>query len=88
MHALTHWELAPLSMGWQDLSAGELCGVLKDPKLNGNRSLADLVKHMDEDKLVLWGWEPGDGRTKPSLSHDEFAKKFREWVEKGAASPE
>jgi hypothetical protein len=29
-----------------------------------------------------------DGRTKPPLSHEEFAKKFREWVEKGAASPE
>jgi hypothetical protein len=40
------------------------------------------------DKLVLWGWEPGEGRTKPPLSHDDFARKFREWVEKGAASPE
>jgi hypothetical protein len=37
---------------------------------------------------VRWGWEPGDGRTKPPLPHDEFAKKFREWVDKDAASPE
>jgi hypothetical protein len=37
---------------------------------------------------VLWGWNPGDGRTKPPLSHAEFARQFRVWVEKGAAAPQ
>ena len=72
-----HWQLAPLSMGWQGLSVGELCTVLKDPKLNGNRTLADLIKHMDEDKLVLWGWGPGkdiDGKDREPvpIPHAEF----------------
>jgi hypothetical protein len=31
---------------------------------------------------------PGDGRTKPPLAHAQFAQKFREWIAKGAASPE
>ena len=61
---------------------------MKDPRQNGNKTLEQLLHHVAEDKLVLAGWEPGDGRTKPPLSHAEFAKRFREWVEKGAASPE
>jgi hypothetical protein len=47
-----------------------------------------LLHHVAEDKLVLAGWEPGDGRTKPPLTHAEFVRKMREWVEKGAAAPE
>jgi hypothetical protein len=66
----------------------ELADQLKDPQRNGGKTLEQLVEHVTNDKLVLWGWEPGDGRTKPPLSHDQFAKRFREWVEKGAASPE
>ena len=73
---------------FQGKSPRELADKLKDPKQNGGKTLEQLVEHVTNDKLVLWGWEPGDGRTKPPLSHDDFAKKFREWVEKGAASPE
>jgi mono/diheme cytochrome c family protein len=73
---------------FQGKSPRQLADKLKDPKQNGGKTLEQLVEHVTNDKLVLWGWEPGDGRTKPPLSHDEFAKKFREWVEKGAASPE
>ena len=40
------------------------------------------------DKLVLDGWDPGDGRTRPLPSHDEFARKMREWIKNGAAEPE
>ena len=52
------------------------------------RHLEQLLDHVTNDKLVRWGWDPGDGRTKPPLAHAEFARKFRDWVEKGAASPE
>jgi hypothetical protein len=73
---------------FQGKSPRELADQLKDPRRNGGKTLEQLREHVTEDKLVLWGWEPGDGRTKPPLSHAEFARKFREWVEKGAASPE
>jgi hypothetical protein len=82
-----HWQLAPASMGWQGLSPGELCAVLKNPQLNGNRSLADLVKHMDEDKLVQWGWNPGKGREPVPIPHAEFISLLKEWVALDGACP-
>src|SRR5262249_25740423 len=73
---------------FQGKSPRELADQLKDPRRNGGKTLEQLVEHVTHDKLVLWGWDPGDGRPKPPLSHDDFAKRFREWVDKGAASPE
>ncbi|HEV3079106.1 MAG TPA: hypothetical protein VGY66_04980, partial [Gemmataceae bacterium] len=65
----------------------ELADQLKDPRQNGGKTLEQLVEHVTHDKLVLWAWQPGDGRTKPPLAHEQFVMKLREWVEKGAASP-
>jgi hypothetical protein len=61
---------------------------LKSTKRNGGKTLEQLLEHVTSDALVLWGWEPGEGRTRPPLSHEEFVRRFREWVEKGAASPQ
>jgi len=36
--------------------------MLKNPALNGNRMPKEIVEHMDTEKLVLWGWEPGASR--------------------------
>jgi hypothetical protein len=84
------WQLPrkDLPLVFQGKSPRELADQLKDPRRNGGKTLEQLRAHVTHDKLVRWGWEPGDGRTKPPLSHDAFARKFREWVEKGAASPE
>jgi mono/diheme cytochrome c family protein len=83
------WQLPKKDMPlvFQGKSPRELAGQLKDPKRNGGKTLEQLVEHVTHEKLVLWGWNPGDGRTKPPLSHAEFVKKFREWVEKGAPLP-
>jgi hypothetical protein len=67
-----HWSLAPASMLWQGLSAGELCRVLKNPTLNGNRSPEALIEHMEQDRLVQWGWNPGRGREPVPIAHKEF----------------
>jgi hypothetical protein len=83
-----HLPKPEMPLVFESKSPRELADQLKDPKRNGGKTLEQLVEHVTHDKLVLWGWEPGDGRTTPRLSHDEFAKKFREWVEKGAALPE
>ena len=74
-------------MAWKGLSTGELCRTLKDPTKNGNRSLKDLIPHMDTS-LVRWAWNPGPGRTPPAVSHDEFVSRLKEWIETGAACPE
>ncbi|HEY3225400.1 MAG TPA: hypothetical protein VGK61_00230 [Planctomycetota bacterium] len=85
-----NWHLPPpgMRMVFQGKTPGELARQLKDPKQNGGKTLEQILHHVSEDKLVLWGWDPGVGRTKPPLSHDEFVRKFREWVDKGAAVPE
>jgi hypothetical protein len=85
-----NWHLPPpeMRMVFQGKSPGELARQLKDPKQNGGKTLGEILHHVTEDKLVLWGWDPGDGRTKPPLTHAQFAQKFREWIEKGAAIPD
>jgi len=84
------WRLPAESMRmeFQGKTPGELARQLKDPKENGGKTLEQLLRHVAEDKLVRWGWDPGDGRTKPPLTHAEFARKMREWVENGATVPE
>jgi mono/diheme cytochrome c family protein len=85
-----NWHLPPaeMRMVFQGKTPGELARQLKDPKLNGGKTLEQILEHVTQDKLVLWGWDPGDGRTRPPLSHDEFATAMRTWVEKGAAVPD
>jgi hypothetical protein len=73
-------------MAWKGLSTGEICRALKDPSKNGNRSLQDLVPHM-ETSLVKWAWSPGPGRTVPPLTRDEFVSQLKQWIDSGAACP-
>jgi hypothetical protein len=92
-----NWHLAPLSMRWQDtndrpLSSAAVCRAVTDRSRNHNMDGRKLLKHNAEDKLVLWGWNPGrrpDGtmRTLPPLTHAEFADASRIWVEAGTPCP-
>jgi len=80
------WHLPPpgRKMVFIGLSSGELCRNLKDQKANGGKNLAALVTHVREDKLVLWGWDPGFGRKPVSVPHDQFVAKLEQWVAAGA----
>ena len=84
------WHLPPanMKMVFQGKSPRELAEQLKDPSRNGHKTMQQLIDHVSHDDLVLGGWNPGDGRTKPPLSHAEFAKQFKEWVDKGAHLPD
>jgi hypothetical protein len=85
-----NWHLPPAKtkMIFQGLTAGQLCRQFKDSKQNGGKTLTEIIEHVSSDSLVLWGWNPGDGRTLPPLSHADFAAKMREWENKGAACPD
>ncbi|UHQ56092.1 hypothetical protein [Microbulbifer sp. YPW16] len=83
-----HWSLAPESMNWSGLSTAELCQQLLDPKRNGGRTPDDLAKHMGEDPLVLWGWQPGADREPVPIQHDKFMEVFRAWVAAGTPCPQ
>jgi hypothetical protein len=84
-----NWHLPPanMKMVFQGKTPAQLAAQFKDPKLTG-KTLKELLHHVEEDNLVLGCWNPGDGRTKPPLNHDEFAAKVKEWIEKGAAIPD
>lgn len=84
------WRLPPpkMPMIFQGRSPHQLCEQLKDPARNGGRTLQQIIEHVSTDKLVGWGWDPGEGRTLPPLSREEFARDVKQWVEKGAACPE
>jgi len=82
------WNLPPdaTPMVFEGRSSPALCAQLKDPEQNGHRDLEALVEHVNEP-LVKWAWDPGPGRTKPPISHAEFAAAVRRWVDTGAACP-
>ncbi len=83
------WALPPPTtpMIWQGLSDAQICRSIKDPKQNKNRNLDQLVEHLTKDKLVAWGWNPGQGRDPIPMSHDEFAAKVKHWQAAGAPCP-
>jgi hypothetical protein len=83
------WHLPPAKtpMIFQGRTPAQLCLQLKDPKQNGGLTSEQLIHHVASDPLVNWGWNPGDGRTKPPLSHYEFVSKVKEWLDKGGACP-
>lgn len=88
-----HWHLAPRSMGWEGLSPIEIAQSMTDPKRNGGRSIEEIEKHLTEDLLVLWVFEPGvnhEGipRKKPPLSKEEYIAAVKAWVAAGAPIPE
>ncbi len=81
------WHLAPLSMGWQGLNDRQLCTALKDEKSNGGKSIAALVEHMEKDKLVLWGWDPGGDRAPVPVPHMKFVSQLKAWATANAPCP-
>ena len=84
-----HWGLPPpdQKMAWFGLNAKELCEMIQDEDQSGDRDLGDLVMHVSEDKLVLWGWNPGGDRAPVPVAHDEFVASFSRWADAGAPCP-
>lgn len=82
------WHLPPanMKMVFQGRTPNQLAKQLVDRKRNGNKSMAQLLAHAD-DKLVLAGWNPGEGRSLPPLSHAEFKKAWTTWINNGAYAP-
>lgn len=92
-----NWHLAPLSMRWQDmndrpLSSAAVCRAVTDRSKNADLDGPGLLKHHQEEALVLWAWNPGrrtDGtmRTLPPLTHAQFVTATRTWVDAGTPCP-
>jgi hypothetical protein len=83
------WRLPPpdRKMVFINLSAAELCATVKDQQKNGGKDFDALIKHVAEDKLVLWGWNPGGERAPMSVPHPEFVAAFKQWAAAGGPCP-
>lgn len=87
-----HWHLAPRSMGWEGLSKVEIARAMLDPARNGGRSPAEIERHLTEDQLVLWVFEPGvdhEGkpREQPPVSKEDYIQAVKNWMAAGAPIP-
>jgi len=84
------WHLPPAEtpMIFEGRSPKQLCEQLKDPKQTGGRTLAALVKHVEHDQLVGWGWDPGPGRTPVPWPHAQVVAAMKIWVAAGAPCPD
>jgi hypothetical protein len=82
------WHLPPadMRMVFQGRTPRQLAKQLIDPKQNGHKDLKKLIAHAD-DGLVLAGWNPGEGRTLPPMSHAAFKKAWITWLNTGAYAP-
>lgn len=82
------WHMPPadMKMVFQGKSPHELAKQLVNPEKNGHKSMEDLKEHV-HDTLVVAGWHPGEGRTLPPLSYEEFKAAWLTWIEKGAYAP-
>jgi alcohol dehydrogenase (cytochrome c) len=91
------WFLAPKKMAWESapgipLTGSELCLSLLNKDLNGNRTAADLLDHIEHEPLVNWSFNPGTmpngkPRTTPPYSHEELIAAFKEWIADGTPCP-
>ena len=81
-----HLPSPDMPMIWEGLSDHQLCLLFKDPKQNGGRSVEQIEEHM-HSPLVLWGWNPGPGRTPVPMDQNSFLEKVHKWVSSGAACP-
>lgn len=83
------WHLPPanMKMVFQGKTPYQLAKQLVNPKTNGNKTFKQLIEHVD-DGLVKVGWNMGEGRTLPPVSHKEFKKAWITWIENGAYAPE
>lgn len=74
----------------------DLCRLLRNPaasvfesgeNIGKERSLADILQHLQIDPLVRWAWNPGPGRTPAPGTHAEFLEAAKSWIENGAYCP-
>jgi hypothetical protein len=75
-----------MKMVFQGRTPRQLARQLIDPNQNGHKDMKKLIEHAD-DGLVLSGWNPGEGRKLPPMSHAAFKKAWLTWLSTGAYAP-
>src|SRR5260370_30764590 len=83
------WRVPPpeRKMVFINVPAAELCATIKNPQKNGGKDFDALIRHVTEDQLVGWGWNPGGNRAPVPVPRAEFVAKFRPWAAAGGPCP-
>jgi hypothetical protein len=82
------WRMPAPSMAIpKDMTARELCELWKDTSRNGNRDIAMLRDHIENDPLIKWSWNPGPGLTPAIGTHNDFVSALKRWINYGAYCP-
>lgn len=82
-----HLPAADMPLVFEGRTPRELALQLADPAHNGKRSAQQLLEHVSHDPLVLWGWNPGEGRAAVSVPHAEFVAAMKTWIDGGMQAP-
>lgn len=82
----SEWRLAPTRIAFEGRSAHEIASQLTNPD-STHMTRDELLEHVSHDPLVLWGWDPGPGRARVDVSHEDFVSAFTTWLEAGAPVP-
>lgn len=72
-------------LAWAGLDDQKLCRGILNVLKNGGQPRDKIADYVNSDPRVLWAWDPGPGREKPSMDRLEFVELIRTWVEKGAS---
>jgi hypothetical protein len=83
------WHVPPpqTKMVFIDLTPAQLCATVKDRAKTGGKDLQAMLAHNRDDKLVGWGWNPGQGRAPVPVPRERFVAAFKEWMDLGAPCP-
>lgn len=83
-----HLPAAEMPLVFEGRSKAELARQLADPRQNGGRTPQQVLAHLQTDPLVLWGWQPGEGRTRVPIPHADFVAAAAAWIEAGCPIPD
>jgi hypothetical protein len=84
-----NWLLPPpgTKMVFIGLSPRDLCRSIKNRRATGGKNLAAMLAHIRDNKLVAWGWAPGEQRSTPPATRAETVAAFKTWMDAGSPCP-
>ena len=84
-----NWHLPPpeTKMVFINVPPAQLCSTIKNKAATGGKDLQAMLVHNRDDKLVGWGWNPGQGRNPVPVPRDQFVSAFQAWMDAGAPCP-